>query len=57
MGISKIGRPRNVGWVRAVTLPCADWGNCGALVMGLAVDLALASLRLTVLPRLLPHGT
>ncbi|HOC55597.1 MAG TPA: amino acid permease [Verrucomicrobiota bacterium] len=37
MDISTIGRPRNVGWVRAGALLYGDWGTSKAYVIGLAV--------------------
>ena len=37
MEISTIGRPRNVGWVRAGALLYGDWGTSKAYVIGLAV--------------------
>ena len=37
MEISSIGRPRNVGWVRAGALLYGDWGTSKAYVIGLAV--------------------
>ena len=37
MEISSIGRPRNVGWVRAAALLYGDWGTSKAYVIGLAV--------------------
>lgn len=37
MEISTIGRPRNVGWVRAAALLYGDWGTSKAYVIGLAV--------------------
>jgi amino acid transporter len=37
MEISTIGRPRNVGWVRAAALLYGDWGTSKAYVMGLAL--------------------
>ncbi len=36
-GISTIGRPRNVGWIRAAALLYGDWGTSKAYVMGLAL--------------------
>ena len=36
MEISTIGRPRNVGWVRAAALLYGDWGTSKAYVIGLA---------------------
>ena len=49
MEISTIGRPRNVGWVRAAALIYGDWGTSKAYVIGLA----LASLGFAALPHLL----
>ena len=37
MEISTVGRPRNVGWVRAAALLYGDWGTSKAYVIGLAV--------------------
>ena len=37
MEISTIGRPRNVGWVRAAALMYGDWGTSKAYVIGLAL--------------------
>src|SRR2546428_8853544 len=37
MEISTIGRPRNVGWVRAAALLYGDWGTSKAYVIGLAL--------------------
>src|SRR5215471_8289766 len=37
MEISTIGRPRNVGWVRAAALLYGDWGTSKAYVIGLAM--------------------
>ncbi len=37
MDISTIGRPRNVGWVRAAALLYGDWGTSKAYVIGLAL--------------------
>ena len=37
MEISSIGRPRNVGWVRAAALLYGDWGTSKAYVIGLAL--------------------
>jgi hypothetical protein len=39
MEISTIGRPRNVGWVRAAALIYGDWGTSKAYVIGLALSL------------------
>lgn len=36
-GISTIGRPRNVGWIRAAALLYGDWGTSKAYVLGLAL--------------------
>ena len=49
MEISTIGRPRNVGWVRAAALLYGDWGTSKAYVIGLA----LAAVGFTALPHLL----
>ena len=49
MEISTIGRPRNVGWVRAGALLYGDWGTSKAYVIGLAV----AAVGFTALPHLL----
>src|SRR5215204_2579803 len=49
MEISTIGRPRNVGWVRAAALLYGDWGTSKAYVIGLA----LASVGFAALPHLL----
>src|ERR1700692_4440340 len=49
MEISTIGRPRNVGWVRAAALIYGDWGTSKAYVIGLA----LASVGFAALPQLL----
>lgn len=49
MEISTIGRPRNVGWVRAAALLYGDWGTSKAYVIGLAV----AAVGFTALPHLL----
>lgn len=38
MEISTVGRPRNVGWVRAAALLYGDWGTSKAYVIGLAVS-------------------
>src|SRR5512142_2753676 len=40
MEISTIGRPRNVGWVRAAALLYGDWGTSKAYVIGLALLVA-----------------
>jgi len=37
MEISTIGRPRNVGWLRAAALLYGDWGTSKAYVIGLAL--------------------
>lgn len=37
MEISTIGRPRNVGWIRAAALLYGDWGTSKAYVIGLAL--------------------
>ncbi len=47
--ISTVGRPRNVGWVRAAALLYGDWGTSKAYVMGLA----LAAVGYAALPHLL----
>ncbi len=49
MEISTIGRPRNVGWVRAAGLLYGDWGTSKAYVIGLA----LAAVGFAALPHLL----
>jgi hypothetical protein len=49
MEISTIGRPRNVGWVRAAALLYGDWGTSKAYVIGLAV----AAVGFATLPHLL----
>ena len=49
MEISSIGRPRNVGWVRAAALLYGDWGTSKAYVIGLAV----AAMGFAALPHLL----
>lgn len=49
MEISTIGRPRNVGWVRAAALIYGDWGTSKAYVIGLA----LFSVGFSALPHLL----
>ena len=49
MEISTIGRPRNVGWVRAAALLYGDWGTSKAYVIGLA----LFSIGFAALPHLL----
>ena len=49
MEISNIGRPRNVGWVRAAALLYGDWGTSKAYVIGLA----LAAVGFAALPHLL----
>jgi nucleotide-binding universal stress UspA family protein/L-asparagine transporter-like permease len=49
MEISTIGRPRNVGWVRAGALLYGDWGTSKAYVIGLAV----AAVGFAALPHLL----
>ncbi len=36
-GISTIGRPRNVGWIRSAALLYGDWGTSKAYVLGLAL--------------------
>src|SRR5512137_57009 len=37
MQISHVGRPRNVGWLRAAALLYGDWGTSKAYVIGLAL--------------------
>jgi len=49
MEISTVGRPRNVGWVRAAALLYGDWGTSKAYVIGLAV----AAVGFAALPHLL----
>jgi len=49
MEISTIGRPRNVGWVRAAALLYGDWGTSKAYFIGLGV----AAIGFTALPHLL----
>jgi amino acid transporter len=49
MEIGTIGRPRNVGWVRAGALLYGDWGTSKAYVIGLAV----AAVGFAALPHLL----
>jgi nucleotide-binding universal stress UspA family protein len=49
MEISTIGRPRNVGWVRAAALLYGDWGTSKAYVIGLAI----AAVGFAALPHLL----
>src|SRR2546422_9802903 len=49
MEISTVGRPRNVGWVRAAALLYGDWGTSKAYVVGLAV----AAVGFAALPHLL----
>ncbi|MGA2864065.1 MAG: amino acid permease [Verrucomicrobiota bacterium] len=49
MEISTVGRPRNVGWVRAAALMYGDWGTSKAYVIGLAV----AAVGFAALPHLL----
>lgn len=49
MDISNIGRPRNVGWIRAAALLYGDWGTSKAYVVGLA----LAMVGYAALPHLL----
>jgi len=39
-GIKTIGRPRNVGWVRAAALLYGDWGTSKAYVIGLGLFFA-----------------
>ncbi len=40
MEISSIGRPRNVGWIRAAALLYGDWGTSKAYVIGLGLAVA-----------------
>ena len=49
MEISSIGRPRNIGWLRAAALLYGDWGTSKAYVLGLA----LAAVGYAALPHLL----
>ncbi len=49
MEISTIGRPRNVGWIKAAALLYGDWGTSKAYVIGLAV----AAIGFGALPHLL----
>jgi amino acid transporter/nucleotide-binding universal stress UspA family protein len=49
MEINTVGRPRNVGWVRAAALIYGDWGTSKAYVIGLA----LYSVGFSALPHLL----
>ncbi|MDB6020285.1 MAG: Universal stress protein family protein [Pedosphaera sp.] len=49
MEISTIGRPRNVGWLRAAALIYGNWGTSKAYVIGLA----LYSVGFAALPHLL----
>lgn len=49
MEISTVGRPRNVGWVRAAALLYGDWGTSKAYVIGLA----LTAVGFAALPHLL----
>jgi amino acid transporter len=49
MEINTIGRPRNVGWVRAAALLYGDWGTSKAYVIGLGV----AAIGFAALPHLL----
>jgi amino acid transporter/nucleotide-binding universal stress UspA family protein len=49
MEIDTVGRPRNVGWVRAAALIYGDWGTSKAYVIGLA----LYSVGFSALPHLL----
>ncbi len=49
MEISTIGRPRNIGWLRAAALLYGDWGTSKAYVLGLA----LAAVGYAALPHLL----
>lgn len=39
-GIKTIGRPRNVGWLRAAALLYGDWGTSKAYVIGIGLFLA-----------------
>jgi amino acid transporter/nucleotide-binding universal stress UspA family protein len=48
MEISTIGRPRNVGWVRAAALLYGDWGTSKAYVIGLGI----AAVGFSALPHL-----
>ena len=49
MEISTIGRPRNVGWVRAAALLYGDWGTSKAYFIGLGI----AAIGFTALPHLI----
>ncbi len=49
MEISTIGRPRNVGWVRAATLLYGDWGTSKAYAIGLAIA-AVGFTALVIIP-------
>ena len=49
MEINTIGRPRNVGWLRAAALLYGDWGTSKAYVIGLG----LAAVGYSALPHLL----
>jgi L-asparagine transporter-like permease/nucleotide-binding universal stress UspA family protein len=49
MEISTVGRPRNVGWVRAAAILYGDWGTSKAYVIGLGV----AAIGFAALPHLL----
>ncbi len=49
MEISNVGRPRNVGWVRAAALLYGDWGTSKAYVIGLG----MAAIGFAALPHLL----
>src|SRR5216684_6462029 len=40
MEINTVGRPRNVGWLRAAALLYGDWGTSKAYVVGIALSLA-----------------
>jgi nucleotide-binding universal stress UspA family protein len=49
MEIGTVGRPRNVGWVRAAALLYGDWGTSKAYVIGLAI----AAVGFAALPHLI----
>ena len=49
MEISTVGRPRNVGWLRAAALLYGDWGTSKAYVVGIG----LAVMGAAALPHLL----
>ena len=55
MEISTIGRPRNVGWVRAAALLYGDWGTSKAYVIGLAFVAAGFVQELRAAPVESPH--